>query len=131
MAMQGWAEGAVDAECSVELKKVGNAKAWWRRGRCLVEMGRLEEARKWVEDALEFEGGGGGSGGIVERGGGEDWEDVQVRRMVMEEGGEDGEGAGWLDWACLCMELEAYGFLLIGGFCVELERPVGCESVFR
>ncbi|KAF1813517.1 hypothetical protein P152DRAFT_395225 [Eremomyces bilateralis CBS 781.70] len=57
MAGQGWAEGAVDAKCSVELKKVGNAKAWWRRGRCLVEMGRLEEAREWVGEGLEFEAG--------------------------------------------------------------------------
>jgi len=56
MAGQFWAEGAVDAQCSVELKKVGNAKAWWRRGRCLVEMGRTQEAREWVSEALEFEG---------------------------------------------------------------------------
>ncbi|KAK8153761.1 tetratricopeptide repeat domain-containing protein [Phyllosticta citrichinensis] len=55
MAMQNWAEGAVDAETSVELKKVGNAKAWWRRGRCLVEMGRAKEAKEWVRSALEFE----------------------------------------------------------------------------
>ena len=57
MAMQAWPEGAVDAECSVELKKGGNSKAWWRRGRCLVEMGRLEEAREWIAKGLEFEGG--------------------------------------------------------------------------
>lgn len=56
MAMQGWAEGMVDAEASVEMKKVGNSKAWWRRGRCLLEMGRLEEAKEWVSRALEFEG---------------------------------------------------------------------------
>lgn len=59
MAVSGWPEGSVDAQCSVELKKVGNAKAWWRRGRCLVEMGRIEEAREWVEEGLEFEGGEG------------------------------------------------------------------------
>ncbi|KAJ9642993.1 hypothetical protein H2201_006387 [Coniosporium apollinis] len=57
MALQQWAEGAVDAECSVEMKRVGNAKGWWRRGRCLFEMGRLEEAREWVGQALEFEAG--------------------------------------------------------------------------
>ncbi|KAF2841597.1 tetratricopeptide repeat domain-containing protein [Patellaria atrata CBS 101060] len=57
MGMQAWAEGAVDAECSVEIRKVGNAKAWWRRGRCLVEMGRLDEAKGWVDRALEFDGG--------------------------------------------------------------------------
>ncbi|KAF2259585.1 hypothetical protein CC78DRAFT_536953 [Lojkania enalia] len=55
MAQQNWAEGAVDAEASVEMKRVGNAKGWWRRGRCLVEMGRLEEAEQWVLQALEFE----------------------------------------------------------------------------
>lgn len=56
MALQSWAEGAVDAEASVEAKKVGNAKAWWRRGRCLYEMGRYEEAREWVGKGLEMEG---------------------------------------------------------------------------
>jgi len=56
MAMQGWAEGAVDAEASVEARKVGNAKAWWRRGKCLMEMGRFDEAREWVGKGLEMEG---------------------------------------------------------------------------
>jgi len=56
MALQNWPEGDIDAQCSVELKKVGNAKAWWRRGKCLVEMGRLEEAEQWINQALEFEG---------------------------------------------------------------------------
>jgi translocation protein SEC72 len=55
MAQQKWAEGAVDAEASVELRKVGNAKGWWRRGKCLVEMGRLDEAEQWVKEGLEFE----------------------------------------------------------------------------
>jgi len=55
MSLQLWAEGAVDAEASVEMKKVGNAKAWWRRGQCLVQMGRLEEAEAWIQSALEFE----------------------------------------------------------------------------
>ncbi|EUC29965.1 hypothetical protein COCVIDRAFT_108834 [Bipolaris victoriae FI3] len=55
MAQQKWAEGAIDAEASVEMKKVGNAKAWWRRGKCLLEMGRLEEAETWVKQGLEFE----------------------------------------------------------------------------
>lgn len=57
MAVQSWPEGAIDAQCSVELKKVQNGKAWWRRGRCLVEMGRVEEAATWVAEALEFEQG--------------------------------------------------------------------------
>lgn len=56
MALQNWAEGAVDAHASVEAKWVGNAKAWWRRGRCLVEMGRFDEAREWVGRGLEVEG---------------------------------------------------------------------------
>ncbi|KAH8909181.1 TPR-like protein [Coniochaeta sp. PMI_546] len=56
MAVQAWPEGAVDAECSVEAKRGGNAKAWWRRGRCLLEMGRYEEATEWVGKGLEIEG---------------------------------------------------------------------------
>ena len=56
MAMQSWAEGAVDAEASVEAKKGGNAKAWWRRGKCLMEMGRYDEAKEWVGRGLEMEG---------------------------------------------------------------------------
>lgn len=56
MATRNWPEGAVDAEASVEARRVGNAKAWWRRGRCLVEMGRLHEAREWVKSGLEVEG---------------------------------------------------------------------------
>ncbi|KAK5702273.1 hypothetical protein LTR17_022454 [Elasticomyces elasticus] len=55
MAQQSWAEGSVDAECSVELKRVGNVKGWWRRGSCLKEMGRQEEAAEWVRNGLEFE----------------------------------------------------------------------------
>ena len=55
MSLQNWAEGAVDAEASVEMKKVANAKGWWRRGKCLMEMGRLDEAEAWVKQALEFE----------------------------------------------------------------------------
>ncbi|KAK0940249.1 hypothetical protein LTR29_008147 [Friedmanniomyces endolithicus] len=55
MAQQNWAEGSVDAECSVELKRVGNLKGWWRRGVCLKEMGRTEEAADWVKTGLEFE----------------------------------------------------------------------------
>ncbi|EAQ86128.1 hypothetical protein CHGG_07381 [Chaetomium globosum CBS 148.51] len=51
-----WPEAASDAEASVEAKRQGNAKAWFRRGRSLVEMGRLAEAREWVARGLEFEG---------------------------------------------------------------------------
>jgi len=56
MALQNWVEGAVDAEASVEAKRAGNAKAWWRKGRCLMEMGRLEEAKEWIGRGLEMEG---------------------------------------------------------------------------
>lgn len=56
MALQNWAEGAVDAEASVEARRVGNAKGWWRRGKCLLEMGRPDEAREWVKQGLEVEG---------------------------------------------------------------------------
>ncbi|OTA98320.1 hypothetical protein M426DRAFT_77048 [Hypoxylon sp. CI-4A] len=56
MGLQSWAEGAADAEASVEAKRVGNSKAWWRRGKCLLEMGRLTEAKEWVSKGLEMEG---------------------------------------------------------------------------
>ncbi|KAF4975055.1 hypothetical protein FZEAL_8124 [Fusarium zealandicum] len=56
MALQNWAEGSVDAHASVEAKAQGNAKAWWRRGRCLIEMARLDEAREWLKMGLEVEG---------------------------------------------------------------------------
>ncbi|TAQ87984.1 hypothetical protein B7494_g3692 [Chlorociboria aeruginascens] len=56
MALQNWVEGAMDAESSVEAKKAGNGKAWWRKGRCLMEMGRLAEAKEWVGRGLEMEG---------------------------------------------------------------------------
>ena len=57
MGMSQWPEAMVDAATSVEMKRVGNAKAWWRKGKCLVEMARLEEASEWVGKALEVEGG--------------------------------------------------------------------------
>src|ERR1700760_666860 len=56
MGIQQWPEGAIDAACSVELKRTQNAKAWWRKGKCLLEMGKLEEADRWLEEAIEFEG---------------------------------------------------------------------------
>ncbi|EPE08579.1 translocation protein sec72 [Ophiostoma piceae UAMH 11346] len=56
MALQAWTEGAADAELSVEARKTGNAKAWWRRGKCLMELGRLGEAQAWVKHGLEMEG---------------------------------------------------------------------------
>ncbi|KAG6195428.1 hypothetical protein E4U10_001888 [Claviceps purpurea] len=56
MSQQNWPEGAIDADASVAAKQMGNPKGWWRKGRCLVEMGRLAEAREWVKRALEVEG---------------------------------------------------------------------------
>lgn len=57
MGLQAWPEAAADAETSAELKPApGNGKAWWRRGRCLVEMGRWEEATEWVTKGLETGG---------------------------------------------------------------------------
>ncbi len=56
MAKSGWPEGSIDAEASVEAKKAGNSKAWWRKAKCLMEMGRLEEAKDWVGRGLEMEG---------------------------------------------------------------------------
>ncbi|GAB1314808.1 Translocation protein sec72 [Madurella fahalii] len=56
MQLGNWPEAAVDAEASVEAKRQGNAKAWFRRGKCLLEMGRLAEAKEWVGRGLEFEG---------------------------------------------------------------------------
>lgn len=53
MSRQSWAEGWVDAQLSVESVDTGNTKAWWRGGKCLAEMGRWEEAREWLEKALQ------------------------------------------------------------------------------
>jgi translocation protein SEC72 len=61
MTLQMWPEGAADAEASVEMKAApGQGKAWWRRGKCLLEMGRWEEAGEWIDRALDVEGMDGG-----------------------------------------------------------------------
>lgn len=60
-----WAEGAADGATSVEMKRGGNGKAWWRRGKCLVEMGRWEDAREWVGEGLEVEGNEGELAGLM------------------------------------------------------------------
>lgn len=62
MALQAWPEGLLDAKCSVECKPVGNVKAWWRVGKCLAEMGRWEEAKGFLEKALDIEGKGSEGG---------------------------------------------------------------------
>ena len=56
MSMGHWPEGSVDAEASIEARRVGNPKAWRRKGMCLMEMGRLDEALDWVKKGLEAEG---------------------------------------------------------------------------
>lgn len=56
MALRNWVEGSIDAEKSIEAKKAGNPKAWWRKAKCLMEMGRVEEAREWVDRGLEMDG---------------------------------------------------------------------------
>ncbi|KAI5806451.1 hypothetical protein DFH27DRAFT_548091 [Peziza echinospora] len=56
MATGQWPEGLADSDASVDCKKVGNPKAHWRKGKCLKEMGRLEEAREALELGLEFGG---------------------------------------------------------------------------
>jgi translocation protein SEC72 len=66
MSQQMWVEAAVDSEISVECKKVGNVKGWWRRGQCLREMGRLEDSAEWVRSGLEFERGGPEKGNLAE-----------------------------------------------------------------
>lgn len=58
MVQQQWPQALVDAEISVEMKRMGNPKAWWRRTQCLREMGRLEEAREVLRNALDFERAG-------------------------------------------------------------------------
>ncbi|KAJ5470524.1 Tetratricopeptide TPR2 [Penicillium desertorum] len=56
MAVQAWPEALVDAKSSVDSKPVGNVKAWWRIAKCLAEMSRYEEARKFLHKALDIEG---------------------------------------------------------------------------
>lgn len=55
ISLSEWAEAGEDARVSVEMKRALNVKAWYRRGVCLREMGRLDEAREWVAQGVEFE----------------------------------------------------------------------------
>lgn len=66
MGSQNWPEGALDAKISTEMKRVGNVKGWWRRGQCLREMGRYEEARDWIRQGIEFERAGPEKGSLGE-----------------------------------------------------------------
>lgn len=71
--VQNWVEGLKDAECSLECKSgpsngpngekiPGNPKAYIVGGRCLMEMGRWQDAVEWLERALEVEGKEGDDG---------------------------------------------------------------------
>lgn len=62
MAQQAWAEALVDARCSVDCKASGNVKAYWRGGKCMLEMGRLEEAKEFLGKGLDIEGRDGEGG---------------------------------------------------------------------
>ena len=66
MGTQSFPEAALDAKISTEMKRIGNIKGWWRRGQCLKEMGRLEEARDWLRQGLEFERAGPEKGAVGE-----------------------------------------------------------------
>jgi translocation protein SEC72 len=67
MESKNWVEGWKDAECSTVCKSgpqqtpqgqrvPGNPQAFLIGGKCLMEMGRNEEAVKWLEKALDVEG---------------------------------------------------------------------------
>ncbi|KAJ9603209.1 hypothetical protein H2200_012504 [Cladophialophora chaetospira] len=71
--LQSWPEAFKDAECSVECKRgpgqgpngekvPGNPKAYIVGGRCLMEMGRWQDAVEWLERAIEIEGKDGDDG---------------------------------------------------------------------
>jgi translocation protein SEC72 len=71
--VQNWPEALKDAECSLECKRgpgqgpngekvPGNAKAYIVGGRCLMEMGRWQEAVEWLEKAIDIEGKEGDDG---------------------------------------------------------------------
>ncbi|KAL3477008.1 hypothetical protein BJX99DRAFT_246503 [Aspergillus californicus] len=62
MSQRAWVEGMVDARASVEGKPIGNVKAWWRGGKCLIEMGRWEEAKTFLGRGVEVEGKGSEGG---------------------------------------------------------------------
>lgn len=68
-----WVEGWKDAECSAECKRgrqqtpqgqsvPGNPRAFVLGGKCLIEMGRWNEATEWLEKGIELEGADGVDG---------------------------------------------------------------------
>jgi len=54
IGINSWPEALADVNASIDLKQVGNPKAHWRKGKCLKEMGRYEEAKEALEFGLEF-----------------------------------------------------------------------------
>ncbi|CUS11411.1 unnamed protein product [Tuber aestivum] len=54
IGINNWPEALADVNASIDLKRVGNPKAHWRKGKCLKEMGRHEEAKEALEFGLEF-----------------------------------------------------------------------------
>ncbi|CAZ82888.1 unnamed protein product [Tuber melanosporum] len=54
ISINNWPEALADVNASIDFKRVGNPKAHWRKGRCLKEMGRYEEAKEALEFGLEF-----------------------------------------------------------------------------
>ncbi|TGZ84325.1 hypothetical protein EX30DRAFT_103940 [Ascodesmis nigricans] len=54
LGMGCWPEAYADADMAVDMKKIQNPKAWWRKGKALMEMGRVDEAREVLKDGLEF-----------------------------------------------------------------------------
>lgn len=68
-----WVEGFKDAECSTECKRgvqqapngqrvPGNPRAFVLGGKCLVEMGKWDEAVEWLTRGIELEGADGPDG---------------------------------------------------------------------
>ncbi|KAK4934960.1 hypothetical protein LTR10_023897 [Elasticomyces elasticus] len=65
--VQNFPEGLIDAECSLECKRgpgqgpngekiPGNGRSYIVGGRCLMEMGRWDDAVEWLERAIDIEG---------------------------------------------------------------------------
>ena len=57
LAAAAWPLALGDAKLSIEYKRVGNASAWWRGGKAMLEMGRLDDAERWLVEALAVEPG--------------------------------------------------------------------------
>ncbi|RPB05658.1 hypothetical protein L873DRAFT_1785393 [Choiromyces venosus 120613-1] len=54
IGINNWPEALADVNASIDFKRAGNPKAHWRKGKCLKEMGRYEEAKAALEFGLEF-----------------------------------------------------------------------------